>query len=228
MGRKPVSMRKAGDILRLRYDKGLGVRQIARSLGISHGTVVNYLRRAEAAGIGWPPGEGVDEEALERLLFSTQKPAAGAPRSLPSMSYLHRELRRGKGATLRLLWEEYRREHPEGYGYTQFCEYYRRFRSGVEPALRQEHKAGDKLFVDWAGETIPVVEPGSGTVRQAHLLVAALGASNYTPGRLVPPPGWTFCQAQRPRPSGNPQLGVASGRRTERQTAGREDPSELA
>jgi transposase len=172
-------MRKARDILRLKYEVGLGVRQIARSLGIAHGTVVNYVHRAEAAGIGWPLGDGVDEEELERLLFCSQKPAAQAPRPLPSMSYLHRELRRGKGVTLRLLWEEYRREEPQGYGYTQFCEYYRRFRRGVDPVLRQEHKAGEKLFVDWAGETIPVVDGGSGTVRQVYLFVAALGASNY-------------------------------------------------
>ena len=173
-------MRKARDILRLKYEAGLGVRQIARSLRIAHGTVVNYVGRAEAAGIGWPLEDGVDDGELERLLFSLQKPPAEARRPLPSMSYLHRELRRSKGVTLRLLWEEYRREEPGGYGYTQFCEYYRRFRSGVEPVLRREHKAGEKLFVDWAGETIPVVDGRSGTVRQVYLFVAALGASNYT------------------------------------------------
>jgi transposase len=96
---------------------------------------------------------------------------------------LHKELRgkrRRKGVTRQLLWEEYRATHPDGYGYTQFCEYYKRFESGLEPALRQPYKAGEKLFVDWAGETIPVVDPATGAVRQVYLFVAALGASNYT------------------------------------------------
>jgi transposase len=99
------------------------------------------------------------------------------------MEYIHKELRgerRSKGVTLQLLWEEYRAEHPDGYGYTQFCEYYKRFASTLEPVLRQPYKAGEKLFVDWAGETIPVLDGTGGPVRRAHVFVAALGASNYT------------------------------------------------
>jgi transposase len=99
------------------------------------------------------------------------------------MEAIHKELRgrrRSKGVTLRLLWEEYRADEPAGYGYTQFCEYYRRFVSGLEPALRQPYRAGEKLFVDWADETIPVVESSNGATWQAHLFVATLGASNYT------------------------------------------------
>ena len=183
MSRKAVSMRKARDILRLKYEMGLGVRQIARSLRISHGTVVNYLGRAEAAGIGWPPAAEIDDKELEALLFSSRRSARAARRPLPAMEEIHKELRgkrRCKGITLTLLWEEYRAEQPGGYGYTQFCEYYKRFVSTLEPALRQPYKAGEKLFVDWAGETIPVVEASSGETWQAHLFVAALGASNYT------------------------------------------------
>ncbi len=183
MARKPVSMRKARDILRLRHEAGLGVREIARSLHISHGTVINYLARARQAGIGWPLPADIDEAELRALLFCSQRQAQAARRPLPSMEYIHRELRgkrRSKGITLRLLWEEYRAEHPDGYGYTQFCEYYRRFVGTVEPALRQPYKAGEKLFVDWAGETIPVIDATPGQVRRAHLFVAALGASNYT------------------------------------------------
>ena len=182
MSRKAVSMRKARDILRLKQEKGLGVRQIARSLGISHGTVVNYLRRAQAAGLVWPLAGAIDEAALEALLFSCERAPGAARRPLPSMESIHRELRgrRRKGVTLQLLWEEYRAGEPDGYGYTQFCEYYRRFVSALEPALRQPYRAGEKLFVDWAGETVPVVDGSSGEIRQAHLFVAALGASNYT------------------------------------------------
>jgi transposase len=176
-------MRKAREILRLKHEAGLSVRQIAGSLRVSHGTVVNYLRRARASGLGWPLAAGIDEQQLESLLFSSQRTTHETRRPLPSMEAIHKELRgrrRSKGVTLQLLWEEYRGEHPDGYGYTQFCEYYRRFVSGLEPALRQPYKAGEKLFVDWAGETIPVVESLSGATWQAPLFVAALGASNYT------------------------------------------------
>jgi transposase len=123
MARKAVSMRKARDILRLRHEIGLGVRQIARSLRVSHGTVVNYLGRAEAAGIGWPLAAEIDEQELEALLFSSQKSPQEARRPLPAMEEIHKELRgwrRCKGVTLQLLWEEYRVEYPGGYGYTQF------------------------------------------------------------------------------------------------------------
>jgi transposase len=183
MARKPVSMRKTRDILRLKHEVGLGVRQIARSLRISHGTVVNYLSRAETAGVGWPLPAEMDDKELRDLLFSSQKSVLEARRPLPEMEYIHKELRgkrHSKGITLQLLWEEYRAEHPGGYGYTQFCEYYRRFVSTLEPVLRQPYKAGEKLFVDWAGETIPVIDPAGDQVHQAHLFVGALGASNYT------------------------------------------------
>ena len=181
MARKPVSMRKARDILRLKHESGLSVRQIGSSLRISIGTVANYLARAEQAGIGWPVPEGLDDEQLRQMLFCSQKPAEQARRPLPDMAAVHKELRserRRKGVTLRLLWEEYRDGQPDGYGYTQFCEYYHRFVGALEPVLRQPYKAGEKLFVDWAGETIPVVDEG--TTRQVYLFVAALGASNYT------------------------------------------------
>ena len=183
MARKPVSMRKTRDILRLRHEAGLGVREIARSLRIAHGTVVKYLQRAEAAGVGWPLSDDIDDGQLQHLLFSSQKPLEAACRALPDMAQLHKELRgkrRRKGVTRQLLWEEYRAAHPEGYGYTQFCEYYKRFESGLEPVLRQPYKAGEKLFVDWAGETIPVVDSVTGSARPVSVFVAALGASNYT------------------------------------------------
>lgn len=189
MARKPVSMRKAREILRLKHEVGLGVRQIARSLHISHGTVLNYLGRAEEAGIGWPLPAEADDKELGELLFSSRGSAPEARRPLPPMEYIHKELKtakRNKGVTLKLLWEEYRAEHPDGYGYTQFCEYYKRFADGLEPALRQPYRAGEKLFVDWAGETIPVTDPSNGQVRRAYLFVATLGASNYTYAEAFP------------------------------------------
>jgi transposase len=145
--------------------------------------VVNYLQRAEAAGIGWPLAPEIDDRSLQQLLFSSQRQPEQARRVLPEMAQVHKELRgkkRQKGITRRLLWEEYRVAHPDGYGYTQFCEYYKRFESTLEPSLRQPYKAGEKLFVDWAGETVPIVDPRDGSLRQAHLFVAAMGASSYT------------------------------------------------
>ena len=171
-------MRKAREILRLRHEARLGVREIARSVCTSHSTVVKYLQRAEAAGVGWPPPPEMD---LDQLLGS---PPPRAPRRpLPDMAELHKALRKPrarKGLTIRLLWEEYRAEHPEGYSYTQFCEHYRRFRGRVDPALRQPYKAGEKLFVDWAGETIAVTDSTTGRERAAYLFVATMGASSYT------------------------------------------------
>jgi transposase len=172
-------MRKTKEILRLKYELGLSNRQIATSLHISHVCVANYLQRASQAGLSWPLPDHITEEQLRDLLFASEKPPTDAQRSLPPMEELHRQLRR-KGLTLQLLWEEYRREHPDGYAYTQFCEYYKRFRSQLEPALRQEYKAGERLFVDWAGLTIPLVAAQPDQTRVAHLFVAVLGASNYT------------------------------------------------
>src|SRR3989442_11912579 len=179
MARRPLSMRKTREILRLKYELGLSNRQIAASLHLSHVCVANYLQRASQAGLRWPLPDPLDEDGLRDLLFASQKPPAGAKRNLPPMEDVHRQLRR-KGLTLQLLWEEYRSEHPDGYAYTQFCEYYRRFCAQIEPALRQPHTAGERMFVDWAGLTIPLIDPQSGQSRPAHLFVAVLGASNYT------------------------------------------------
>lgn len=169
-------MRKAKEILRLRYELGLTHRQIGRSCEVSHVTVGEYLRRAEAAGLRWPLPPEVSEAALEALLAPAPKPA---PRPLPPMEQLRQELSR-RGVTLRLLWEEYRAIHPDGYGYTQFCDYYRRWRQQLEPSLRQPYKAGEKLFVDWAGQTVPLWDAATGVSRPAHIFLGTLGASSYT------------------------------------------------
>ena len=179
MANTRLSMRKVREILRLRHEAGLSVREIARSLGISVGVVQNYLTSTHKAGLTWPLPEGVDEERLQALLLVTPSAARAVGRVLPEMAYLHSELKR-KGVTLQLLWEEYRRDHPECYSYPQFCRYYREWAKKLEPTIRQAYRAGEKLFVDWAGPTIPVHDPVTGQVRPASLFVAALGASNYT------------------------------------------------
>ena len=178
MARKPLSMRKTKEILRLKHELGLSNHQIGASLHLSHVCVGNYLRRAREAGIDWPIPESLDDEQLRQLLLAAQAPRE-PQRYLPPMADVHRELQR-KGVTLQLLWEEYHREHPQGYGHSQFWEYYRRFCAQLEPTLRQVHTAGERMFVDWAGMTMLLVDGQSGQTRPAYVFVAALGASNYT------------------------------------------------
>jgi len=179
MANRRLSMRKTKEILRLKHELGLSNRQIARSCSISPETVGKILRQAKKAGITWPLPDETDNSRLEELLYGEQTLFSRAKLPLPDMDYIHRELRR-KGVTLRLLWEEYRSENPDGYKITQFCEYYSRWRKRLHPTMRLPHKAGEKMFVDWAGQTIPVIAPKTGISHPASLFVAALGASNYT------------------------------------------------
>ena len=172
-------MRQIKEILRLKYEHRLSVRQISRSSGLPPSTVSDYLGRAEAAGLSWPlPAELSDEQIQQRLLPANAEavPPPEVPRPLPEWAGVHKELAR-RGVTLRLLWQEYRQAFPEGYGYTQFCEYYNRWSETLDPVMRHVHVPGEKMFVDWAGQTVPIQNPG-GEVSTASLFVAVLGASN--------------------------------------------------
>ena len=171
-------MHKIREVLRLYFAAALSIRAIARSLGTSPSTVGDYLRRAKVAGLSWPVPESVDDTGLERRLFPAP-PSSRAERPLPDWSEVHRELRR-KSVTLSLLWQEYKEPHPEGLQYSRFCEQYRAWAAKLDLVMRQEHRAGEKLFVDYAGQTVPVVDRETGAVRQAQVFVAALGASSYT------------------------------------------------
>ena len=172
-------MRKVREVLRLRHALGVSERQIAITTGVSRSTVGEYLRRAAVIGISWPVPEGLDDAELERRLFTPptfdEKPA----RPLPDWSHVHKELKR-RAVTLLLLWEEYRAEHTDGYGYSRFCDLYRDWCKTISPTMRQTHAAGEKLFVDFAGDTVPVFDAAIGIERRAHIFVAVLGASNYT------------------------------------------------
>ncbi|MCL5270856.1 MAG: IS21 family transposase [bacterium] len=174
-----LSMRKVKEVLRLKWGCGLSNREIAVSLAIAPSTVWEYLRRAGAAGLAWPLPEALTEEQLEAALFAATAPSGGQARPLPDWPALHQELRR-KGVTLVLLWQEYKAAHPDGYQYTQFCERYRQWVGALDVCLRQDYKAGEKLFVDWAGQTATGRDPAAGRERQAEIFVAVLGASNYT------------------------------------------------
>jgi transposase len=175
MPRPRLPVKKVKEILRLRWMCSLSERQIAKSCRVARSTVADYLNRASMAGLSWPLPEDLTQEGLEILLFPARasKPAG---RAIPDWALVHSELP-GKGVTLRLLWSEYLEANPEGYSYTRFCELYQAWTGGIEPVMRFEHKAGDILYVDYAGMTMPVVDPQTGEVRTAQIFVAALGAS---------------------------------------------------
>jgi transposase len=171
-------MRKIRDVLRLSAE-GLSTRQLAASLAIGRTTLQGYLDRARDAELSWPLPPDLSDTDLERLLYPRTAREASQRATQPDWVAIHRELRR-KGVTLMLLWEEYRADHPEGYGYSRFCELYTRWEGKLSPVMRQRHPAGERLFVDYAGLTIDVIDPETGEVRTAQLFVATLGASNYT------------------------------------------------
>lgn len=180
-------MRQIKEILRLQHEHHLSVREIARSCGLSSSTVGDYLQRAQAAGLSWPQAEALDETALLDQLMGQPTPITPAEpeRPLPDWPRLHQELQR-KGVTLQLLWEEYRQVHAQGYGYSRFCELYQRWSGTLDPVLRQCHVPGEKMLVDWAGMTVPLVQIGDAPVAKAHLFVAVLGGSNKTFAQAFP------------------------------------------
>jgi len=179
MAQESLSMRKIEEILRLKYQVRLSHRAIAKSCAVSTSTVSEYVTHAKAAGIRWPLPEGISDEQLEALLFPDRGSVSGGRIPQPDWKYIQKELKR-KGVTLSLLWVEYRQEHADGYGYSQFCFRYRQWVNQLDPVMRQKHKAGEKLFVDYAGQTVKVVNPQTGEIREAQVFVATLGASNYT------------------------------------------------
>jgi transposase len=173
-------MRKIKEVLRMRYEAGLGHRQIARSCSLGLGTVHDYLRRAEAAGLKWPLPEGWDDDRLEATLFGRSRHNSEPQRPQPDFTSIHQQLQQHSHLTQQLVWEEYRQAHPDGYGYSRFSELYQRWRRKLDVVLRQEHKAGEKMFVDWAGATIPIHDRLTGETTPASVFVAVLGASSYT------------------------------------------------
>jgi transposase len=170
-------MRKIKEVLRLKHEHGLNDRQIALICGIARSTVGEYLMRARAAGITWPP-EG-DGAAIEAQLFADRqgRPKANEPRPMPDFAEIHAELQSHKHLTLQLVWEEYKQAHPDGYQYSQFCDLYRRWAGKLDLVLRQSHRTGEKLFVDYAGQTVPVLDLQTGEVNEASIFVAVMGAT---------------------------------------------------
>ena len=179
-----LSMRRIRDLLRLKYAQGLSERAIALSLGLGKSTVGDYLARARQAGLTWPLPSELDDDSLELLLFPSPTMASRLNRPVPDWAVMDRELRR-PGVTRALLWEEYRAQSPDGFGYAWFCEHFDAWKGRVRPTMRQTHVGGEKAFVDFAGDTIDVIDPVTGEVRAMKLFVAAMGASNYTYAEAV-------------------------------------------
>jgi transposase len=173
-----LSMRKIEEILRLKFETGLSHRQIAKSCGVSPSTVSEYLTHAKAAGLSWPLPEGMTSAQLDARLYP-EKGNRDESHSVPDWKHINKEMKRD-GVTRSLLWIEYRQEHPEGYSYSRFCYHFRAWKRHLDPVMRQSHKAGEKLFLDYAGQTIQVIDPETGELREAQVFVATLGASNYT------------------------------------------------
>ncbi len=178
MATERLPMRHTREILRQKWLLGCTHRMVAQSLGISHGAVGAVVLRARAAGLDWPQVEAFTDDALEVRLYGPPR-AAGRGRPVPNCAYLHAE-RKKPGVTLELLHLEYLEQHPTGYRYTRFCDLYREWLRRHRLSMRQEHRAGEKTFVDYAGQQPRLADPETGTLTAVELFVGVLGASNYT------------------------------------------------
>lgn len=172
-------MRHMRQMLRLAGD-GVSSRDIAEMLGVARSTLQDNLKRATAAGLSWPLPGDLTDDAIEARLFDRAGVKQGMRRRPePNWAEIVLELKR-PGVTLQILWEEYRAVHPDGYGYSRFCELFRSFERRLSPTMRQDHIAGDKVFVDYSGKKLGIVDPATGEIREAEIFIAVLGASNYT------------------------------------------------
>src|SRR5262249_29033510 len=176
-----TTMRQVREVLRLKFVGGVSTREIARCIAVAPSTVRSTIKRFWAAGLNWPLPEEMTDAALEAKLFSEASTNQGHRRRVePEWASIHRELKR-KHVTLSILWEEYIERNPEGYRYSRFCELYRSWEGKLSVTMRQTHVGGDKLFVDYAGDTVPVIiDRVTGELRQAQIFVAVMAASNFT------------------------------------------------
>jgi len=181
MPNRRLSMRKTKEVLRLKYDCAVSEREIARSCQVSRSTVADYIRRASAARVTWAEASMLTEGQLEARLFPTEHIPSSVGRPLPDCEHIYNDLRtyRKFNLTLSQLWLEYKEQHPDGYQYTQFCEHYRRWRSKLDYCMRQEHRAGEKLFIDYA-DGLSIVDILTGELTLTQLFVSVWGASSYT------------------------------------------------
>jgi transposase len=180
MPRDRVTMRKTREILRLIWSCNQSQRDTARTCGVGKSTVNATIHRATAAGLSWPLPYDLDDEALEQRLYPSVVHSSSRKLSQPDWQVLHDELATKDKLSLMLLWQEYKEGAPTGYQYSQFCEIYRQWRKKLDLSMRQEHRAGEKFFVDYSGQTLPIVDASTGEIRQAQVFVGVMGGSNQT------------------------------------------------
>ncbi|MEE4137039.1 MAG: IS21 family transposase [Desulforhopalus sp.] len=176
---KRLSMRKIREVLRLKYELNRSNREIGLSCGIGSSTVGDYIQRVRNTGLNWPLPEGLSDTALEQLLFPPPTPRNSA-RLFPDFHEVHKELQSRKSVTLNLLWQEYKERNPDGYQYSWYCHNYQTWAARLDVVMRHEHRAGEKMFVDYAGQTVSVIDRETGEIHKAQIFVAVLGASSYT------------------------------------------------
>lgn len=179
MPRERLPMRKIKEVLRLKWSCRLSNRAIAKSCSVARSTVEEYVGRAAAAGLCWPLPDDLDDTTLENRLYPPIITPETHSRMPPNWPVIHRELGK-RNVTLTLLWQEYKEQNPEAYQYSQFCELYRAYAKKIDLSMRQVHRAGEKLFIDYCGQTVPVIDRTTGEVHACQVFVAVLGASNYT------------------------------------------------
>ena len=174
-------MRKIKEVLRLKYDCGLSAREISRSCQVSRSTVADYLMKAQAAGLSWPEASTLTDTRIEERLFPVQRIPSSVKRPEPDYEYIYNELRRYRKFNLTLIqvWLEYKEEHPDGYQYSRFCDGYRRWKGRLDYYMRQEHRYGEKAFIDYC-DGLSIVDPLTGELTLTQLFLAVWGASNYT------------------------------------------------
>jgi len=180
MPRERVTMRKIREILRLVWSCDLSRRDAARTCAVGKSTVNDIINRAIATGLSWPLPFDLDDDALEQRLYPPAVSPVSRKLAQPDWQSLHDELIKHKKLTLMLLWQEYKEGDPSGYQYSQFCERYRQWRKKLDRSMRQEHRAGEKFFVDYSGQLVPIVDASTGEVRDAQMFVGVMGGSNQT------------------------------------------------
>ncbi|EHP28734.1 protein containing integrase catalytic core domain [Sulfurimonas gotlandica GD1] len=175
-------MKQVRDVLQLHSVMNLSLRRIQGATNVAKSTISDYIKRFKHSGLKIEQINILDDDSLRLKLFPEHSSVVVSRRAMPDMNYLHKEmkLRKKTKVTLQLLWEEYKRDNPDGYEYTQFRLYYSRFKQALNPSMRQTHLAGEKVFVDYSGLTMPIYNQRTGEVEKAQIFVAVLGASGYT------------------------------------------------
>ena len=180
MANQRITMRKIREVLRLHFAAQLSVRKISASTKISVGGIQKLLTKAKDLSLSWPLPDELDDTLLAKKFYPRADTRVSQRFEVPDWSEVHRELK-GKGVTKNLLWQEYTQQYPNRcYSYSQYCDRYMHWLKKQKRSMRQPHKAGEKLFVDYAGQTMPIVCNSTGEVRFAEIFVAVLGASNFT------------------------------------------------